>query len=423
MKRREANPHSGKHPSGPAPAGNKRRILYHHRTQAEDAQGIHIYAMVQAFRELGHEVEIVALVQREGESGKEAPNKKWKRCADLAPAWLYELMSLSYNLVGYHRLAQAIQRQRPDLIYERYALNTFCGVWASRRFGIPLVLEVNAPLRHEQEKLGKLMFKRLARFSERWICSKSAHTLVVSSVLRDMLHEQGVPTEQMVVMPNGIAAEKFHPNVSGAAVRVRYGLEDKTVIGFVGWFRKWHGLEMLLEIMHESRWHEQNVRLLLVGEGPAEADLKQYAQANGLQASVIFTGPIARAEVPAHLAAMDIAVQPKAPEYACPMKIFEYLGMGKCIVAPDQPNIREILCDRDNGYLFQPENKESLRTALSELLRDSAKRKRVEARAAQSVFEKGFLWQENAKRTLELIFTNECRAIMPTNLHAQTKKV
>ncbi len=405
------------HPQAPlsdVPQGERaRRILYHHRTQAEDAQGIHIYEMVRAFRELGHEVEMVALVQRDDESGRKAPNKKWRWLADLAPAWLYELMSLSYNLVGYHRLAQAIKRQRPDLLYERYALNTFCGVWASRRFGIPLVLEVNAPLRYEQEKLGKLAFKRLARFSERWICSKSARTLVVSSVLRDMLHEQGVPAEQMVVMPNGIAAEKFHPNVSGAAIRARYGLANKTVIGFVGWFRKWHGLEMLLEIMHESRLHEQNVRLLLVGEGPAEADLKQYVQANGLQASVIFTGPIARAEVPAHLAAMDIAVQPKAPEYACPMKIFEYLGMGKCIVAPDQPNIREILCDRDNGYLFQPESKESLRATLSELLWDSAKRKHVEERAYQSVFERGFLWQENARKTLGVIFVQDGVELAP----------
>jgi len=380
------------------------RIIYHHRTQAEDAQGVHIHEMVKAFRELGHEVEIVALVQRESETAKPTHAQKWKGLADFAPAWLYEILSLTYNLVGYRKLARAIKRQRPDLIYERYALNTFCGIWASRRFGIPLVLEVNAPLRYEQEKLGKLVFKRLARFSERWICSQSTRTLVVSSVMREMLREQGVPATHMTVMPNGTDVRQFHPNVSGAEVRQRYHLAGQTVIGFVGWFRKWHGLEMLLEIVHESHWHEQNVRLLLVGEGPAEEGLKQYAHAHGLQSAVIFTGPISRQDIPAHLAAMDIAVQPQAPEYACPMKIFEYLGMGKCIVAPDQPNLREILRDRENGYLFQPNNKEHLRATLEALLQDSTKRERTAARAHHSICERGFTWQDNAQRTLALIF-------------------
>ena len=213
------------------------KILYHHRTQAEDAQGIHIHEMVQAFRDLGHDVEIVALVQGERQTTQPTVPSKWKRLTELAPAWLYELMSLTYNLVGYRKLARAIKRNRPGLIYERYALNTFCGIWASRRFGIPLVLEVNAPLRYEQEQLGKLVFKKLARFSERWICSHSTRTLVVSGVMRDMLAAEGVPAEHLTVMLNGIDTRRFHANVSGEEVRQRYRLAGQTVIGFVGWFR------------------------------------------------------------------------------------------------------------------------------------------------------------------------------------------
>jgi glycosyltransferase involved in cell wall biosynthesis len=122
-----------------------------------------------------------------------------------------------------------------------------------------------------------------------------------------------------------------------------------------------------------------------------------------LQSAVIFTGPVAREEIPAHIAAMDIAVQPKAPEYACPMKIFEYLGMGKCIVAPDQPNIREILRHGENAYLFQPENKASLRAALLELLAEAAQREHVAAHAYHSLHARGFFWQENARKVLEFI--------------------
>ena len=386
------------------------RIIYHHRTQAEDAQGIHIQEMVQAFRELGHDVEMVALVRTDAATSQATTPSKWKRIASLAPAWLYELMSLSYNLIGYRKLAAAIKRDRPALIYERYALNTFCGIWASRRFDIPLVLEVNAPLRYEQEKLGKLVFKKLARFSERWICSRSTRTIVVSSVMRDMLAAEGVPASHMIVMPNGIDTRRFHPSVSGTSVRRRYQLEGQTVIGFVGWFRKWHGLEMLLETMHEARLQERNMRLLLVGEGPAEEELREYARTHGLQDAVIFTGPVSRAEIPAHLAAMDICVQPQAPAYACPMKIFEYLGMGKCIVAPDQPNLREILRDHDTAFLFQPENKKSLRATLLDLLSNPEQRQQVAKRGYESIAARGFTWLENAKRTLELIATQSKRA-------------
>ena len=379
------------------------KILYHHRTQAEDAQGIHIHEMVQAFRDLGHDVEIVALVQGERQTTQPTVPSKWKRLTELAPAWLYELMSLTYNLVGYRKLARAIKRNRPGLIYERYALNTFCGVWASRRFGIPLVLEVNAPLRYEQEQLGKLVFKKLARFSERWICSHSTRTLVVSGVMRDMLAAEGVPAEHMTVMLNGIDTRRFHTNVSGEEVRQRYRLAGQTVIGFVGWFRKWHGLEMLLEIVHEARLHERNVCLLLVGEGPAEEGLREYVRTHGLQASVIFTGPITRADIPAHLAAMDICVQPKAPAYACPMKIFEYLGMGKCIVAPEQPNIREILRDRHTAFLFQAENKSSLRATLLDVLANPEQRASIARRGYESIAARNLTWKENAKRTLEIV--------------------
>lgn len=381
------------------------RIIYHHRTQAEDAQGIHINEMVKAFRDLSHEVEMVSLVESEGDSGKKVRGGAWRWLASLAPNWLYELMGLTYNLYGYRRLSRTIRWKRPDLIYERYALNTFCGIWASRRFGIPLALEVNSPLYYEQDKLGKLTFKRLARFSERWICSHSVLTLVVSNVLRKFLQEEGVPNANMVVMPNGIDLHRFHPGVSGETIRKRYGLEGKKVIGFIGWFRKWHGLEMLLEIMHESNLQDKDVRLLLVGDGPAYSELYHYAQTHGLLSAVIFTGPVKqRQDIPLYIAAMDIAVQPNATAYACPMKTFEYLGMGKCIVAPDQPNIREIIEDTVTGCLFRPGDKESLRSTLLELLHAPAKREALGKRAYQSIAEHKFFWHENAKKTINLIF-------------------
>ena len=388
------------------------KILYHHRTRAEDAQGIHIGEMVQAFRDLGHEVEMVALVTKDEVQGKQTQGSAWGWLTRWVPAWLYELMSLLYNLYGYRRLCQVIKSTKPDLIYERYALNTFCSVWVSRRFGIPMVLEVNAPLYHEQMTLGRLTFPWLARFSERWICAHSTRTVVVSHVMKEILVQEGVPDEHIVVMPNGIDPQRFHPQISGQAVRQKYGLDGNIVVGFVGWFRLWHGLEMLLDVMRDSLLVAEQVRLLLIGDGPAYTDLSYYVKAHGLQAAVVFTGPVARHEIAAHIAAMDIAVQPAAPPYACPMKIFEYMGMGRCVVAPNQPNIREILTDGVNGLLFRPRDREHLHQVLLDAIRHATTRESMGRQAYITVYEQGYVWSANAEKTLALVQGN---AAVPTS--------
>src|SRR3990172_6159534 len=319
------------------------RILYHHRTQAEDSQGIHIVEMVRAFQNLGHEVKIVALVKPNGISPGETRKYLSKYLLRLIPKWLYEILGFAYNIYGYWSLGHAIKAKRPNLIYERYALNTFCGIWAAKRFGIPLVLEVNAPLWYEQSKLGRLRFERLARFSERWICSHASWTVVVSNVMKNLLIREGVPDERLIVMPNGIDPHRFHPNVCGQFIRRRYGLDDKQVIGFVGWFRRWHGLEMLLQLMHEANLAERNVRLLLVGDGPAYSELRRYAEEQNLLPAVIFTGPV---------------------------------------------------------------KKKSLRMALSQMLTNPERRNAISHNASKYIVDHGFLWRTNAERVISLVSCN-----------------
>jgi glycosyltransferase involved in cell wall biosynthesis len=379
------------------------KILYHHRTRLEDAQGIHIYEMVKAFRDAGHDVDFVGLVKMDEADGEKLRKRRWKWLNWRPPNWLYEVMSLAYNLYGYWHLCQSVRSNKPSLIYERYALNTFCGVWVGKRFGIPVILEVNAPLYYEQSRLGKLSFKRLARFSERWICSHSTWTVVVSQVIKDFLVRQGVPEEKIIVMPNGIDPQKFHPGISGKAVRSKYRLEGKRVIGFVGWLRPWHRLESLLDVLRDKRFESARLHLLLVGDGPAYSNLYDYAERYDLLSAVTFTGAVKRGDIPEYIAAMDIAVQPSAPEYACPMKIIEYMGMGKCIVAPDQPNIREIINANVNGYLFETEIKDSFQQILLRLISNPQLRNATAQNAFKTIFDRGLLWHSNANKILSLL--------------------
>lgn len=379
------------------------KILYHHRTRAEDAQGVHIQEMVRAFEELGHQVRVVALVDTPDQASKPQRRRWWEQLVSYLPAWFYEILSMLYNIYGYRKLCQFGRAWSADFIYERYSLNTFCGILASRRLGIPLVLEVNAPLYLEQRNLGKLAFWRFAKFSERWICSNSTITIVVSEVMKQILIDQGVSSKSIVVMPNGVSALEFSPSISGDPIRTRYQLEEKTIIGFVGWFRRWHGLEMLVEVFGQLRKVHPDLHLLFVGDGPAFEEIYHLAERLELLTDITFTGPILREEIPGHIAAMDIAVQPKATEYACPMKIIEYLAMGKCIVAPNQPNICEIIEDGYNGYLFTAGDQNDFARVLHMAIVHKDERQMVQRNALVTIEQKEYLWSANAKKVINLL--------------------
>lgn len=381
------------------------RVLYHHRTRAADAQGVHIAEMIQAFRELGHEVEMAALVTSSPESGtKSADVEKplWQRVVQRIP-FFYEVLQLGYNLFGLWIISKAIRRFRPDFIYERYSLFNFAGILAARWYGIPLVLEVNSPLAQEIKDEGLLKLFRLGLWAERVICNSSTAVVVVTAVLGRILTENGVRPELLHVVPNGIAPGKFKVSEPDADLRRQHGLEARLVIGFVGWFRPWHGLEMLVEAFHAGELAEAGASLLLVGDGPAMPELRQIVARLGLEKVVVFTGPQPHAEVARYVALFDLAAQPAANAYCCPMKIIEYLALGKPVVAPAQDNICELLEDGLDAVLFPPGDAQALATSLRRLAGSPEAVARLTANARQSVRRRGFLWTRNAERVISLI--------------------
>ena len=392
------------------------KILYHHRTRAGDAQGIHISEIQRAFRLRGHEVVEVALVEAGAEAKADENGGTARGLAGVAsrlaghlPLPAKEAMELAYNLLAYRRLARAIREHRPDFVYERYAANTFAGLAAARRHGVPFVLEVNAPLAREKEIHDGLFFRRATRSIERRLCAGADVTIAVTGVLARLLEADGVPAGKVVVMPNGVRRELGDgaPPVAGRLFRQRLGISpDAPVAGFVGWFRAWHGLERMLEAAASPAWRDAGIRLVLAGDGPAAPALREMRDALGLQDRVVLTGSVPRNEIEAALAAFDVAVQPAVTPYACPMKILEYMAAGRAIVAPGSDNVRELLTDGATALLCPGGSEPSaadLRDAVAALVRDPERRQRLGAAARRRIFERGWLWEENARRVEELV--------------------
>jgi len=378
------------------------RILYHHRTASRDGQAVHIDEMIHALRELGHEVRVVApAAPTEGMGG----GVGWvHRLRSRLPRVLYELAELAYTVVAYRALASAAREFRPDAIYERYNLHLLAGVLLKRRIGVPLLLEVNAPLAAERAEHDGLALPGLARWSERLAWCGADVVLPVTRVLAEHVHAVGVPADRVVVVPNGINEEHFAgaPSLQQAkAALPGAGWSDALVLGFTGFVREWHGVDRVLHWM-TTPGAPARTRLLVVGDGPARLSLERLASELGLADRVHFTGVVPRAEVPALVAAFDIALQPAVVPYASPLKLFEYLMLGKAVLAPSTPNIEEILVDGDNGQLFDPAVSGSFETALNRLTEDADLRERLALRARQTIGERGLTWSANARRAAAL---------------------
>lgn len=383
------------------------KILYHHRTRSKDGQYVHIEEMIAALREQGHEVIIVAPPSAESEAfGSDAGLVAWLKRH--LPKWFYELMELAYSLVAYRRLSRAVRQHRPDCLYERYNLFLPAGIWLKRRYKLPMLLEVNAPIFEERARYDGLSLKRLARWSQGYAWRNADYVLPVTQVLGDIVASYGVERERIVVIPNGINEARFAEAPDAQSAKAALGLQDKLVLGFTGFVRDWHGLDTVIDLIAQDP-PESSRHLLVVGDGPVRAALEQQARDLNISHRVSFTGIVGRDDVARYVAAFDIALQPAVVAYASPLKLFEYLALGKAIVGPAQPNLMEILTDGHNAVLFDPEHSQGLPQAISRLCGDAALRQAIGNNARTTIAEKELTWHANAKRAAGLFSLHASR--------------
>jgi glycosyltransferase involved in cell wall biosynthesis len=377
------------------------KILFHHRIASRDGQAVHMDELLAALRKLGHEIVVVgpARTARVEFGGDVGLIMSLKRHLPLA---LYEALEFGYNLVALPRLWAAVRREKPDAIYERYNLFSLAGATLRRFSRIPLLLEVNAPIFEERLAEDGLSLRRFAAWTQRAAWRSADHVLPVTNVLADYVRAAGVPEHRIVVIPNGIDGEKFGTIPDRDAAKRRLGLSGKLVLGFTGFVRAWNSLDRIIDLLAALR-RAHDVHLLVVGDGPVRADLEEQAKRLGVSDRLTITGIVPRDAVAAHIAAFDIALQPGVTAYASPLKLFEYMAVGLAIVAPNQPNIREVLTHESDALLVAPSRPEDLAAAIERLCMDAVLRARLGAGARAVIERGGFTWIRNARRVLTLI--------------------
>lgn len=316
-----------------------------------------------------------------------------------------EVRNLLYNLTLRDAALEYLREQHIDFIYERYTLFSRAGILMARELGVPHLLEVNAPLAYEQEQMRGLEMKDFAREAERQIFRESDQLLVVSQKLKELAASLGVPEARLQVLPNAVNPQRFAAAAEGEGVRERYRLEGKTVIGFVGSLKPWHGVQSLLEAFRNIYRFRKDVHLLIVGDGPRRQELEDYCNQEGLAGAVTFTGKVQHHDIPHYIAAMDITAAPYTPHpnfYFSPIKIFEYMVMDKPVVGARIGQVEEIIQHRETGLLYEPGNVSQLVAALRSLIDDPETRHTLGQNAGARVREER-TWDRNFRQVLEIV--------------------
>lgn len=378
------------------------RILYHFRTRASGAEAVHISGIASALTRLGHEVAFLNPSGRDPRA-KTNPYAALKapgffgRVSRSLPRFVFELLEIAYNAWAWVKLRGLLADRGFDLIYERHAFFLFITALVAKSRRVPLVVEVNE-LVGDSRVSEQPVFRAIVRWCDRFVFARATSIVVVSPHLKRRIEALGVPGSRILVQPNAVDPHDFETTADGSAVRGRLALGEAVVIGFVGWFVEWHRVDLLIEAFATLAPKHPNACLLLIAEGPLHDSLHAQAARLGVVDRVCFAGSVPHAEVPAHIAAMDICVVPHSNEYRSPIKLFEYMGQGRAVAAPRTEPIAMVVRDGENGVLFDPGSAPALALALERLL-DSDLRQRMGQQARADVLAH-HTWTHNAQAML-----------------------
>jgi len=385
---------------------------------------IHVRSFVRALTELGHEVTVVGTKVSSPDSFEvmtdsgvlAAPLSAWNRRLSRAlrsgNRSLGRSLGRSRDVVrafhnsGFLRVVEkSVAHRGLNFIYERYSLWGMAGIRLARKWSIPLVLEVNSPLAYEEQSYREgLTFPALAQWAERRVWRRADLLVAVSQALRGHLVKAGAAPDKIRILPNAVDMSLFRTMGDDLLLRSWLNLDGRFVVGFVGSFKPWHGVDFLLRAFARMRGEDDSLHLLLVGDGPMRKALEEETLRLDLQGAVTFVGNVPHEEIPRYLAAMDVAVAPyPALEdfYYSPLKLYEYMAGGRAVVASGIGQVAEVVADGLTGLLYEPGDCEGLARCIRRLRSDDGLRSELgkNARIASSKN----TWKHSAERVLDWI--------------------
>ena len=293
------------------------------------------------------------------------------------------------------RLNDLVPRLKPDVIHAHSpSLNGIAALGAAKRFGLPLVYEMrasweDAAVVHGTAPTGSVRY-RLSRGLETWVMRRADAVTTICEGLRRDIVSRGIPEAKVTVIPNAVDPLRFRtdgrPNRELAR---RLGLEGARVVGFIGSFYAYEGLDLLLEALPRMLERLPSIRLLLVGGGYEEEALKRQAAKAGIAEKVVFAGRVPHEAVQDYYDLVEVFAYPRhrtrLTETVTPLKPLEAMAQGRALVASDVGGHHELIRHGETGRLFEAGNAVALADAVLALLEDGDSAAAIRQRARRFV--------------------------------------
>ncbi len=329
------------------------------------------------------------------------------------PSWRGRIPTLAKTAVKDARQWQRARRFQVDpdgpwsgtdlaFVWQRHELFHHAGLDLAEHLGLPSVLFAPASLVWEAEQWGVGRHgwsKRLEQAGEGRALRRASLVACGTDLVAEQVHRLGVPESRTIITPTGVDLGLFEAGegaLERVATRARLGLSDRFVVGWVGSFRGFHGLDQLVDAAARL----PGATLLLVGDGPERPGVEDRARQSGL--ATVATGTVPHQDLPSFLAAMDVATvvaPPGRPFHYSPLKLAEYLAAGVAVVAPDVPHLADRLTDGTDALLVTAGDGDQLATALARLEADPDLRHRLGA-AGRDTAAAAWSWDHQVERVL-----------------------
>lgn len=370
----------------------------------------HIAGVVNGFKSLNLKVNVVSSDDLTGIENDEYFHK-------VEPIYghgrnLPNIPELIYNNQLLHYIDEYWKILNPAFIYQRYSLGNYIGVILRNKYKIPYICEYNGSFTWMAKNWDnkELFHKKLLNKIEILNLKAADLVVVVSEVMKNELIKRGIDEDKILINPNGVNPKLYSPLIDGSKVRNLYNIGDKIVCGFIGTFGKWHGAEVLVESFGQFLLHNPSyvdkVLLLLIGDGVTMPLIKENICKYHIEKQCILTGLVPQEQGPQYLAACDILLSPHVPNpdgtpfFGSPTKLFEYMAMGKGIIASDIEQIGKILRHNYTSWMAKPGDINSLEAGLKKLIEDETLRRRLGFAAREEVCEK-YTWQEHTRKIIK----------------------
>lgn len=276
------------------------------------------------------------------------------------------------------RLIEIIPQVKPDLLHAHSpSLNALAALRAGRRFRIPVVYEVrafweDAAVDHGTATENGLRYK-LTRALETYALKRADAVTTICEGLRRDIVARGIPADKVTVIPNAVDIDKFA--VGGAAdqeLKTRLGLQGTRLIGFIGSFYAYEGLDILLRAVPRLCARLPDLRVLLVGGGPQDEQLRRLARELRIEDKVVFTGRVPHDQVQKYYDLLDVLVYPRSSmrltDLVTPLKPLEAMAQGRVLAASDVGGHLELINDGKTGVLFKSDDPDALADKVGALL-------------------------------------------------------